>query len=85
MSLAEPCVSAPNGDAKKGAQLFKSKCLQCHSIEQGVASTQGYPEANKSSGIVWSETHKHLIKSKFVSVKKEQERADLIAYMGAFK
>ncbi len=84
--MSQPCVSAPNGDAKKGAQLFKSKCLQCHSTDwQDVASTQTCPEANKSSGIVWSETHKHLIKPKFVSVKKEQERADLIAYMGAFK
>ena len=92
MSFAAPCVSVSTGDAKKGAQLFKSKCLQCHSTEEGRVSTQGPPlfghgslEANNISGIVWSETHKHLIKPKFASLKKDKERADIIAYMGACK
>ena len=29
----EPDVEVPQGNAKKGAKVFKSKCAQCHSIE----------------------------------------------------
>ena len=32
--MAAPIVYAP-GDAKKGANLFKTRCLQCHTIEKG--------------------------------------------------
>ncbi|KAF8820537.1 putative cytochrome c [Cardiosporidium cionae] len=51
-----------------------------------------YSEANKNSGIVWSEKHlwQYLINPKayipgtkmvFAGIKKETERADLIAYL----
>ncbi|CDR96994.1 cytochrome c, putative [Babesia bigemina] len=51
-----------------------------------------YTDANKSSGIVWSEKHlfMYLVNPKeyipgtkmvFAGMKKEQERADLIAYL----
>eukprot|EP00386_Alphamonas_edax_P016322 GDKI01049834.1.p2 GENE.GDKI01049834.1~~GDKI01049834.1.p2 ORF type:complete len:116 (+),score=36.30 GDKI01049834.1:91-438(+) len=52
----------------------------------------GYSEANKKSGIIWSEKHlwEYLVNPKayipgtkmvFAGMKKEQERADLIAYL----
>ena len=111
MSRAEPDVTIPEGDAKKGAKLFKAKCFQCHTIEEGGNTKQGpplwgvfgkqsgttegfaYSEANKGSGIVWSEKHmfEYLVNPKkyipgtkmvFAGIKKEKERADLIAYMG---
>jgi cytochrome c len=71
----EPDVEVPTGDAKKGAKLYKAKCFQCHTIEQGGLTKQGpplfdifgkqsgtsegfsYSDANKSSGITWSEKH----------------------------
>jgi len=39
----QPAMPAdiPEGDAEKGAKLFKAKCAQCHSITKGGASTQG--------------------------------------------
>jgi ubiquitin len=29
---AEPDVAVPEGDADKGAKIFKTKCAQCHTI-----------------------------------------------------
>jgi cytochrome c len=29
------------GDAEKGAKIFKTKCAQCHVIEQGAGNKQG--------------------------------------------
>merc|ERR1711912_191420 len=106
----EPECEVPAGDVKKGTKLFKAKCYQCHTIEQGGNAKQGpplwgvigkasgttegftYSEANKSSGIVWSEKHlfEYLINPKkyipgtkmvFAGLKKPKERADLIAFM----
>merc|ERR1712061_41718 len=110
MPMEEPNVEGPEGDVKKGAKLFKSKCAQCHTIEKGGNAKQGPPlysvfgrqsgsyegfafsEANKNSGIVWSDKHmfEYLVNPKkyipgtkmvFAGLKKEKERADLIAYM----
>merc|ERR1712167_363784 len=108
--IAEPDVVVPEGDAKKGAKLFKGKCAQCHTIEKGGLVKQGpplwglfgrpsgsvegfaYSEANKNSGIIWSDKHmfEYLVNPKkympgtkmvFAGVKKDKERADLIEYM----
>ena len=110
MARAEPDVEVPDGDAKKGAKLFKSKCAQCHTIVAGGPAKQGpnlwglmgrqsgavegfaYSDANKNSGIVWSEKHlfeylvaptKYIVGTKmvFAGIKKDKERADLVAYM----
>eukprot|EP00397_Hematodinium_sp_SG-2012_P025715 GEMP01026886.1.p1 GENE.GEMP01026886.1~~GEMP01026886.1.p1 ORF type:complete len:133 (+),score=20.09 GEMP01026886.1:58-399(+) len=109
MSKPEPNVEVPDGDVKKGAKIFKAKCAQCHTIEQGGNVKQGpnlfgvigkqsgstdfaYSDANKNSGILWSEKHlfEYLVNPKkyipgtkmvFAGMKKEKERADLIAFM----
>ena len=110
MPVPEPDVEVPSGDTKKGAKLFKAKCAQCHTIEQGGNTKQGpplwglmgrtsgtwdgfaYSEANKNAAIVWSDKHlfEYLLNPKkyipgtkmvFAGIKKEKERADLIAYM----
>jgi len=42
LAIAPPMpADLPEGDAKKGAKLFKAKCAQCHSIVKGGPSTQG--------------------------------------------
>ena len=64
-----------DGNAAKGAKLFKGKCAQCHTINKGGNAKQGpplwgvmgrasgsvdgfaYSDANKNSGIVWSDKH----------------------------
>merc|ERR1711907_216043 len=110
MSRPDPEVEVPDGDVKKGAKLFKAKCYQCHTIEEGGNSKQGPPlwgvfgrqsgivegfgfsEANKQSGIVWSDKHmfEYLVNPKkyipgtkmvFAGLKKEKERADIIAFL----
>ena len=110
MSREEPAVDIPAGDVKKGAKLYKAKCYQCHTIEEGGNAKQGpplwgmfgraagacdgfgYSDAMKNSGVVWSDKHmweylvnpkKYIpgIKMVFAGLKKEKERADLIAYM----
>ena len=31
----------PNGDAAKGAKIFKTKCAQCHSVNKADGNKQG--------------------------------------------
>merc|ERR1712107_373652 len=41
MSRPDPDVEVPAGDVKKGAKLFKSKCAQCHTANEGGLTKQG--------------------------------------------
>jgi len=34
-------ADAPEGDAAKGAKIFKTKCNQCHNAEPGSGNKQG--------------------------------------------
>ena len=34
-------MSRPAGDAEKGAKLFKARCTQCHTIEEGGPNKVG--------------------------------------------
>ena len=34
-------IEIPEGDAKKGEKLFKSKCKQCHHVDPKAGSKQG--------------------------------------------
>jgi cytochrome c len=64
--------------------------------EAGTGEFGAYSDANKNSGITWSDKHmfnflinpkKYMVGTKmvFAGLKKEQERADLIAYMQTLK
>jgi cytochrome c len=79
------------GSTKQGPNLYGL-------IGRMAGQVEGYPfsEANKASGIVWSEKHlfQYLINPKkyvpgtkmvFAGLKKDQERADLIAYLSSLK
>merc|ERR1712216_630314 len=75
------------GNSKQGPPLWG--IIGKHS---GTTPGFNYSEANKGSGIVWSEKHlfEYLINPKkyipgtkmvFAGLKKDKERADLIAFM----
>eukprot|EP00929_Paragymnodinium_shiwhaense_P046139 TRINITY_DN234_c1_g1_i6.p3 TRINITY_DN234_c1_g1~~TRINITY_DN234_c1_g1_i6.p3 ORF type:complete len:115 (+),score=48.91 TRINITY_DN234_c1_g1_i6:64-408(+) len=75
------------GNAKQGPPLFG-----IFGKQSGTTDGFNYSDANKSSGIVWSDKHMwvYLVDPKkyipgtkmvFAGVKKEKERADLIEYM----
>ena len=36
-----PAVVVPDGDPKKGAKIFKTKCAQCHTISHDGKHNQG--------------------------------------------
>merc|ERR1711879_984463 len=79
------------GNAKQGPPLWGLMGRQ-----SGTVDGFGYSEANKNSGIVWSDKHlfEYLINPKkympgtkmvFAGIKKDKERADLIAFMDSCK
>eukprot|EP00439_Symbiodinium_sp_Y106_P077586 s2239_g16.t1 len=99
MPVPEPDVTVPEGDSKKGAKLFKAKCPPLWGLPgrtSGTCDGFAYSEANKNAAIVWSDKHlfEYLLNPKkyipgtkmvFAGIKKEKERADLIAYMMEMK
>jgi len=75
------------GNAKQGPPLW-GIMGRTAGAQEGFA----YSEANKNSGIVWSDKHlweylinpkKYIVGTKmvFAGIKKEKERADLITFM----
>merc|ERR1712113_23266 len=75
------------GNAKQGPPLWGLIGRQ-----SGTVDGFGYSEANKNSGIIWSDKHlfKYLVNPKkyivgtkmvFAGIKKPNERADLIEYI----
>merc|ERR1712039_800275 len=79
------------GNAKQGPPLWGIMGRQ-----SGTYDGFAYSEANKASGIVWSDKHmfeylvnpkKYIVGTKmvFAGLKKEKERADLITYLNAAK
>ena len=41
MTRAEPDVTIPAGNSKKGLKIFKAKCAQCHSVDAAAGHKQG--------------------------------------------
>jgi len=77
------------GNAKQGPPLWGVMGRQ-----SGILEGFAYSEANKNSGIIWSDKHmfEYLVNPKkyipgtkmiFAGIKKENERADLIAFMAS--
>ena len=66
---------------------------QVYGREAGTGEFGAYSDANKTSGIVWSDKHmyeylvnpkKYIVGTKmvFAGMKKDSERADLCAFLG---
>ena len=83
-----PQIEVPAGDAKKGGPPLVGVMGRHLALWKGFA----YCAANKDSGIVWSPAHmfKYLVNHKkyipgtkmfFAGIKKEKDRADLIAFL----
>merc|ERR1712117_878631 len=80
-------INAKGGMTKQGPPLFGIMGRQ-----SGTCEGFAYSEANKNSAIIWSDKHlyeylvnpkKYILGTKmvFAGLKKESERADLIAYL----
>lgn len=41
LGLSEPQVTVPDGDAKKGALVFKKKCATCHTCDKNGSTKAG--------------------------------------------
>lgn len=57
------------GDAKKGAKLFKTRCLQCHTVEEGGPNKIGpnlHGVFSRTSGTKDDFTYSDAMKSKGV-------------------
>lgn len=91
--ISEPSQTLHQGNAEKGAALFKSKCLSCHyadkeEIKQGpglknILKKERLPFSKRPSSI---ENIKKQLKTPFLTMPSfvslsQQEIADLIAYL----
>lgn len=114
-ALAAGSAFAADGDAKKGAKVFK-KCKACHQIGEDaknkigpiltgflgrpigtVGGFKGYSKAFKAkgeAGEIWTEENfiifitkpkkwEKTTKMSFAGLKKEKDRANLLAYLKA--
>ena len=88
---AKPAAAA--GAAKKGAQIFQTKCLICHNKQPGDNSPFGPPnliEAFKSKAITPPQaeqiiTHGKGLMPSFANILSKGDMANVIAYLKAGK
>ena len=93
LEISEPSQTLHQGNAEKGAALFKSKCLSCHYANKeenkhgpglkNVLKKEKLPFSKRPSSI---ENIKKQLKTPFLTMPSfvslsEQEIADLIAYL----
>lgn len=91
--ISEPAQNPPQGNAEKGAALFKSKCLSCHYADKeenkhgpglkNILKKERLPFSKRPSSI---ENIKKQLKTPFLTMPSfvslsQQEIADLIAYL----
>ena len=92
MTLAAPALAG--GDPAEGEKVFK-KCKACHAYESSSRCLLAAMTEAAAGGLVWTEENldKFLKKPKdflkgtkmtFAGLRKDDQRADVIAYLGTF-
>jgi cytochrome c len=110
--LIATTATAFAADVEAGGKVFKAQCAACHSVVEhkkiigpsmfGVVGRKAgtedfaYSDANKNSGIVWTEaaldpyltSPKTVVpgtKMTYAGLKNDEQRANLIAYLATVK